>query len=82
MEMDCNAHQSSPVSKIQIYVGLMPVAFPQLQASMNASVMKVLQEMELSVKVSRCTVWYTNGISTDLLIHLLPHRTDVVQESN
>jgi hypothetical protein len=52
MEMDCNAHQSSPVSKIQIYVGLMLVVFPQLQANMNANVKKVLQEMELCVKVS------------------------------
>lgn len=65
--MDCNAHQSSPVSKIKIYVGLMLVVFPQLQASMNASVMKVLQEMELCVKVCLCTVWHTDGISTDFL---------------
>jgi hypothetical protein len=67
MEMDCNAHQSSPVSKIKIHVGLMLVVLSQIQASMNASVMKVLQEMELCVKVSLCTVWYTNGISTDFL---------------
>jgi hypothetical protein len=61
MEMDCNAHQNSPAGKIQIYVELMPVVFLQLQASMNASVMKVLQEMELYVKVSHCTVWYSNA---------------------
>jgi hypothetical protein len=64
LEMDCNAHQNSPVSKIQIYVGVMLVVFPQHQVNMNASVMKVLQEMELYVKVCLCTAWYT---STDFL---------------
>lgn len=67
MEMDCSAHQSSPVSKIQIYAGLMLVVFPQLQANMNASVMKVLQEMELCVKVCICTVLYADDISTYFL---------------
>jgi hypothetical protein len=67
MEMDCSAHQRFPASKIQIYVGLVPVAYSQLQTSMIASVMKALQEMELYVKVSHCTLWYTNAINTDFL---------------
>lgn len=52
MEMDCNAHQISPVSMILICVGLMLVVFSQLQVIMNVSVMKVLLEMEMCVKVS------------------------------
>jgi len=52
MEMDCNAHQISPVSMILICVVLMLVVFSQLQAIMNVSVMKVLLAMEMSVKVS------------------------------
>jgi hypothetical protein len=52
MEMACCAHQISPVSKILICVGLMLVVFSQLQIIMNVSVMKVLLEMEMCVKVS------------------------------
>jgi len=52
MEMDCNARQISPVSVILICVGLMLVVFSQLQVIMNVSVMKVLLEMEMCVKVS------------------------------
>ena len=56
MEMDCNAHQISPVSMILICVGLMLVVFSQLQVIMNVSVMKVIPEMEVCVKVSRHSV--------------------------
>jgi hypothetical protein len=52
MEMDCSAHQISHVSMILICVGLMLVVFSQLQVIMNVSVMKVLLEMEMCVKVS------------------------------
>jgi len=52
MEMDCSAHQISPVIMIVICVGLMLVVFSQLQVIMNVSVMKVLLAMEMSVKVS------------------------------
>lgn len=50
--MGYNAHQISPVSMILICVGLMLVVFSQLQIIMNVSVMKVLLEMEMCVKVS------------------------------
>jgi hypothetical protein len=52
MEMDCNAHQIFPVSKILICARPMLVVFSQLQVIMNVSVMKGLQEMEMCVKVS------------------------------